>query len=73
MTQRVILKDCHHENFHLFNDSLLLNPGRHPGIRAGAGKFTGCRDQPSRTPSGQPTAEDMQKMMKMMEDVEIER
>jgi hypothetical protein len=48
LTPRGILKDCHHENFHPFSDSFLLNPGRHPIIRAGADQFTAYRDQPSR-------------------------
>jgi hypothetical protein len=49
LTPRGILKDWYHENFHLFSDSFLFNPGRHPIIRAGVDQFTGCRDQPSRS------------------------
>ena len=49
LTPRGILKDCPHENFHLFNGSFLLNPGHHSIIRAGADQFTGWRDQPSRS------------------------
>jgi hypothetical protein len=48
LTPRGMLKDCHHENFHLFSDSFLLSISRQPIIRARAGQFTGCRDQLSR-------------------------